>query len=261
MSLRIRSLKPDFFKDEDLAGLPFETRLCFAGLWVLADREGRLEDRPKRLKVEIFPYDDVDIEKSLKLLEKPKNSSLLSFIQRYDIEGQKYIQIINWHKHQKPHHTEADSKIPAFKNPPPIPPPYVLNINKQLEYMGPVHEASAQLRNGELTVKQPLTAKEPNPISLLSHIIYGEFQNIKLSEDEFKKLNEKFGNTKTKEFIERLSGYIASKGVRYKSHYATILNWERRDNKEHDKKLSKFEQYLEDNKKRGEITNANTKNI
>jgi len=47
---RIRSLKPDFFKDEDLAVLPFEARLLFEGLWCYADKEGRLEDRPKYLK-------------------------------------------------------------------------------------------------------------------------------------------------------------------------------------------------------------------
>ena len=108
---RIRYLKPDFFKDEDLATLPFESRLFFAGLWGLADKEGRLEDRPQRLKIEIFPYDKVDVEKCLKLLNNPKSSSNKPFIQRYSVNGEKYIQIVCWDKHQKPHHTEAGSKI------------------------------------------------------------------------------------------------------------------------------------------------------
>ena len=50
---RIRSLKPEFFKDEDLALLPFEARILYSGLWCYADREGRLEDRPKYLKADI----------------------------------------------------------------------------------------------------------------------------------------------------------------------------------------------------------------
>lgn len=55
--------------------------------------------------------------------------------------------------------------------------------------------------------------------------IYGEFKNVKLTDDEYKKLEEK----NLLPYIERLSSYIASKGKKYKSHYATILNWSRKD--------------------------------
>ena len=47
---RARNIKPGFFKNEFLAEMPCEVRLLFIGLWTLADREGRLEDRPKRIK-------------------------------------------------------------------------------------------------------------------------------------------------------------------------------------------------------------------
>jgi len=67
---RIRYLKPEFFKDEDLAVLLYETRLFFAGLWGLADKSGRLEDRPARLKAEIFPYDNIDPENMLQQLTR-----------------------------------------------------------------------------------------------------------------------------------------------------------------------------------------------
>ena len=56
--------------------------------------------------------------------------------------------------------------------------------------------------------------------------IYGEFKNVKLSDIEYKKLEEK----NLLPYIERLSSYIASKGKKYKSHYATILNWSRKNN-------------------------------
>ena len=121
---RIRYLKPDFFKDEHLKELPFEARILFSGLWCWADKEGRLEDRSERIKVEIMPYDQVDVEKLLDLLAKPKNGSGRPFIQRYEVGGEKYIQIISWDKHQKPHHTEKKSLIPP---PPPIP----LTVKKQ----------------------------------------------------------------------------------------------------------------------------------
>ena len=145
---RIRYLKPDFFKDEDLATLPFESRLFFAGLWGLADKEGRLEDRPQRLKIEIFPYDKVDVEKCLKLLNNPKSSSNKPFIQRYSVNGEKYIQIVCWDKHQKPHHTEAGSKIPPA-------PPLTIKEKEKGTIMGmeSVEQATTKLNNRSLTVK------------------------------------------------------------------------------------------------------------
>jgi hypothetical protein len=143
---RIRYLKPDFFKDEDLAEKPYWVRLLFAGLWNIADKEGRLEDRIKRIKVDIFPYDNVDIEKGIQDLNKPKNGSGYPFIQRYAVNGQRYIQIVNWHKHQKPHHTEQESKIPP-------PPSMEKGMEKGMEKQ---HEGSKELRNGETTVKKPL---------------------------------------------------------------------------------------------------------
>lgn len=112
---RIRYLKPDFFKDEDVARLPYEARIFFQGLWGQADKAGRLEDRPERLKVEIVPYDSVNAEEILALLAKPKKSGR-PFIIRYEVDGEKYIQILSWAKHQRPHPTEAESKIPPPDN-------------------------------------------------------------------------------------------------------------------------------------------------
>ena len=56
---RARNIKPGFFDNEILGELPALTRLLFIGLWCLADREGRLQDRPKRIKKELLGYDDV----------------------------------------------------------------------------------------------------------------------------------------------------------------------------------------------------------
>ncbi len=61
--------------------------------------------------------------------------------------------------------------------------------------------------------------------------VWGEFQNIFLSEKEFQKLIDRFGEVDAKQKIETLSAGIASKGYKYKDHYATILNWSRLDEK------------------------------
>lgn len=64
----------------------------------------------------------------------------------------------------------------------------------------------------------------------INNNIYGEFKNVVLSNEELEKLKDKYSNYE--EYIEKLSAYMASKGKRYKSHYATILAWARKDKKE-----------------------------
>ena len=52
---------------------------------------------------------------------------------------------------------------------------------------------------------------------------------ILLTDEELNKLIKQFGEQSTKERIARLNDYVGSKGVKYKSHYHTILNWARKD--------------------------------
>ena len=62
---------------------------------------------------------------------------------------------------------------------------------------------------------------------------YGELEHVKLTEEEYSKLLSKLGENSTIELIFELDTYIGSKGVKYKSHYATLLNWAKM---KHDKK-------------------------
>lgn len=104
---RARNIKPGFFKNEVLAELPFHTRLLFIGLWTHADREGRFEVRGRRIKAELFPYDDVNVDDAVAELCDA------GFINVYEVDGVQYGQVVNWSKHQNPHHKEAASVIPA----------------------------------------------------------------------------------------------------------------------------------------------------
>jgi hypothetical protein len=108
--MRIRSIKPSFFIDEEIGNLGFAARLFFQGLWCHADRAGRLEDKPRELEIQILPYDTK--KKGI------SGESLLSelcpkFIIRYiGADGGRYIQIINFLKHQRPLPQEQESAIP-----------------------------------------------------------------------------------------------------------------------------------------------------
>ena len=103
---RSRNIKPGFFDNEILAELDPLARLLFIGLWCIADREGRLEDRPKRIKKELLGYDDCDCNALLQSLCER------GFIERYSVGENAYIQIVTFAKHQKPHQNETASSIP-----------------------------------------------------------------------------------------------------------------------------------------------------
>lgn len=103
---RARNIKPGLFSNELLVELPAFDRLAFIGLWCLADREGRLEDRVKRIKIELFPCDDYDVDAGLARL------AAAGFITRYKVAGFSVIEIVNFQKHQSPHGTEKDSALP-----------------------------------------------------------------------------------------------------------------------------------------------------
>jgi hypothetical protein len=104
---RSRNIKPGFFLNEELAALSAHARLLFISLWCLADREGRLEDRVKRIDVATFPYETIDTDSLLDDLARR------DFIVRYEVDGHRYIWIPTFLRHQKPHPNEAASVIPA----------------------------------------------------------------------------------------------------------------------------------------------------
>lgn len=140
--MRTRNLKPNFFKNDILGSLNPLARLLFSGLWCLADREGRLEDRPLRIKAEILPFDDCDVDSLLSLLHEN------GFITRYEAEGKKYIDIPRFTYHQHPNMKEAASEIP---------PP---NPDKKAVL------SKAPAKHCESLVKAPNKHRESSPLNL-----------------------------------------------------------------------------------------------
>lgn len=95
-------------ENEDLAECQPLTRLFFVYLWMLADRDGRLEDRPKRIAIQALPYDrTADVDAMLEEL------AAAGFILRYRVAGKPLIQILTFAKHQTPHIREVASELPG----------------------------------------------------------------------------------------------------------------------------------------------------
>lgn len=92
---RIRNIKPDFWTDEKLVELEAIDRLLFIGIWNFADDEGYVPFSPKRIKMQVFPGDSLDISRGLQNLISARLLSL------YDSEAGKVLRVTNWAKHQK----------------------------------------------------------------------------------------------------------------------------------------------------------------
>lgn len=108
---RIRTIKPDFFRSDDVAQLSYRARLTWVGLWTYVDDEGRGKDNARIIKGDLWPLEDEvthkDVEKDLKEL------SSAGRIRRYEVDGEKYLLILKWTDHQR------IAKPTASKLPPP----------------------------------------------------------------------------------------------------------------------------------------------
>lgn len=189
---RARSLKPGFFQNEELAALGYEAMLVFAGLWTIADREGRLEDRPARIKIQVLPYGNADVELALCSL------SSAGFIIRYKSQGKNYIAIPTWKKHQNPHCKEAPSTIPApcshsastgnsGTSPALTLNPEPLTLNPELDSLNPEPSAAATPRPGE-THALSYSGKPSTPESPIDEAQWQEYIGVFLAAG--KHLNE-----------------------------------------------------------------------
>lgn len=105
---RIRSIKPEFWTSEQIAECSPNARLLFIGIWSFSDDSGIHPASVKRLKMEIFPSDDLTIAQVSDLVAELVGARLLT---EYSVSGETFWQVTGW-KHQR-----IDQ--PTFKYPSP----------------------------------------------------------------------------------------------------------------------------------------------
>ena len=108
--MRIRTIKPEFFHHEGLFEAEIETKLplrvAFAGLWCIADREGRFKWEPRRIGVQVLPYDGVDFSRVLDAL------ATRGFVFKYRVGDACFGWIPSFLKHQVINNRESESVLP-----------------------------------------------------------------------------------------------------------------------------------------------------
>ena len=109
-AMRIRTIKPEFFNHTGIYDLEVETslpiRIAFAGLWCAADREGRFRWEPRRLGVQILPYDQVDFSRVLDAL------ATRGFVVKYASKEGEFGYIPSFTRHQVINNREKASELP-----------------------------------------------------------------------------------------------------------------------------------------------------
>jgi hypothetical protein len=100
-------IKHDLYMDEEIAKCSIPARYAFPAMWTIADRLGRLEYRPQKLKAMIYPYDDVDMAALVEELISARA------VIKYEVDGRSYLEIRTFVEHQHIAAHEAASKIPA----------------------------------------------------------------------------------------------------------------------------------------------------
>jgi hypothetical protein len=107
---RIRTVKPELFRHEDLFEAEIETglplRLAFIGMFCCCDREGRFVWKPRQLKLDVLPWDNTDFSRVLDAL------MTRGFIRKYSVGGVNYGCIPSFTRHQVVNNREKASDIP-----------------------------------------------------------------------------------------------------------------------------------------------------
>ena len=101
--MRIRSIKPEFWRSRDIAKLDWDTRLVFIGLWSYVDDNGVGKDIDYDIIGDLFASDLIkDPRETVARVSRALASlSEAGLIYRYEFDGTPYLEIATWSRHQR----------------------------------------------------------------------------------------------------------------------------------------------------------------
>lgn len=205
---RIRSIKPEFWTSEQVVECSPNARLLFIGMWTFADDGGVLPDSLKRLKMQVFPGDDISRDDMLTLVDELIKNGL---IRRFTHENSVYFLVTGWH------HQKIDK--PTYKFPQP---------NEQTKF--DEHSASTSRTVAERSPTDVEGRGEDDYMSASSKQTYSDdFEAFWMSFPKFRRTKKQEAYRKWKVAIKRAdSGLLIQKAAEYansergKSEYAVM---------------------------------------
>ena len=101
--VRIRSIKPEFWRSSAISSLPIEDRLLFIGLWSYVDDNSVGKDKLSAIAADLFA-DDLERDAPETFARVSRGLARLSEggrIVRYTVAGEDYLRVVNWSEHQR----------------------------------------------------------------------------------------------------------------------------------------------------------------
>lgn len=154
---RIRTIKPDFWTDEKLTECSLSARLLFIGTWNFADDNGNLQASAKKLKMQIFPADNIDCEPLLN--ELIAHGVLIE----YSVNNENFLHIKGFKKHQ------VVNRPSSTKIPQPLLSECSLTEGKGKEGKGKEETYSSQQAGNELDIPADSDKPDSQNISPCPH--------------------------------------------------------------------------------------------
>ncbi len=99
--MRIRSIKPEFWRSDDITGLSREDRLLFVGLWSYVDDNGVGLDDFRAIAADLFALEDDQKEVRDFVREGLATLSRALLVARYEVAGRRYLFVRTWDSHQR----------------------------------------------------------------------------------------------------------------------------------------------------------------
>jgi len=108
--MRIRSIKPEFWRSDDVDALDWHTRLLFIGLWSYVDDNGVGRDRVSDIVADLFAGDlSGDPPETLRRVSEGLEAlSRGGQIVRYVADGRALLFVVGWDRHQQISHPNKE---------------------------------------------------------------------------------------------------------------------------------------------------------
>jgi hypothetical protein len=107
----MRTVKPEYWHDQEITRVSRDARLLYVALWNFSDEHSRMQGDPRYVKGQTFPYDD-DLTPEVidGLLDELVE---LGSVVRYQVRGAVYLYLPKLGKHQRLDAEKVLSRLPA----------------------------------------------------------------------------------------------------------------------------------------------------
>ncbi len=234
-----RILKEAVTCSAEVDALTPQAECCFYRLIVCADDYGTFDARPSMLRARLFPLrspSDADLRCWFGELEANH------LINLYLVNGLPYGKLITWEDHQRIRNKRPRYPLPD-SNSQTIDSNSLSNVRQikgqskatdnplSIDSNSPRVAARIQSNPNPIQSLTPISPKGENPPKADTLDDKGQPTGVRLTSEERAKLLSLFGAPGLQDRVMGLSLYMRSKGIKYKSHFATILSWERMESK------------------------------